>query len=68
GDHYYLTVEQFGYLLSKYESGGIPTYAVYNTQGEQTPKTVFRTSGTGYMTIFLASALKTISTQPATTT
>lgn len=40
GDHYYLTKEQFGYLLSKYESGGIPTYAVYNTQGEQTYKVI----------------------------
>jgi thiol-disulfide isomerase/thioredoxin len=40
GDHYYLTKEQFGYLLSKYESGGIPTYAVYNTKGEQTYKVI----------------------------
>lgn len=40
GDHYYLTKEQYSYLLSKYESGGIPTYAVYNTQGEQTYKVI----------------------------
>ena len=40
GDHYYLTKEQFSYLLSKYESGGIPTYAVYNTKGEQTYKVI----------------------------
>ena len=40
GDHYYLTKEQYSYLLSKYESSGIPTYAVYNTQGEQTYKVI----------------------------
>jgi thiol-disulfide isomerase/thioredoxin len=40
GDHYYLTPEQYSYILAKYESGGIPTYAVYNTQGEQTYKVI----------------------------
>ena len=40
GDHYYLTPEQYSYLLAKYESSGIPTYAVYNTQGEQTYKVI----------------------------
>ena len=40
GDHYYLTPEQYSYILAKYESGGIPTYAVYNTEGEQTYKVI----------------------------
>ena len=40
GDHYYLTNEQYGYILDKYESQGIPTYAIYNTQGEQTYKNI----------------------------
>ena len=40
GDHYYLTKEQYSYILAKYESSGIPTYAVYNTQGEQTYKSI----------------------------
>ena len=40
GDHYYLTKEQYSYILAKYESSGIPTYAVYNTQGEQTYKVI----------------------------
>ena len=40
GDHYYLTKEQYSYILAKYESGGIPTYAVYNTEGEQTYKVI----------------------------
>lgn len=38
GDHYYLTQEQYKYILEKYESDGIPTYAIYNTKGEQTFK------------------------------
>ena len=38
GDHYYLTEEQYKYILEKYESDGIPTYAIYNTKGEQTFK------------------------------
>ena len=38
GDHYYLTEEQYKYILEKYESEGIPTYAIYNTKGEQTFK------------------------------
>ncbi len=40
GDHYYLTKEQYSYILAKYESSGIPTYAVYNTKGEQTYKSI----------------------------
>ena len=40
GDHYYLTKEQYSYILAKYESGGIPTYAVYNIKGEQTYKVI----------------------------
>ena len=40
GDHYYLTPEQYSYILAKYESSGIPTYAVYNTKGEQTYKCI----------------------------
>ena len=40
GDHYYLTKEQYQYLLSKYESQGIPTYAIYDTEGNQTFKTI----------------------------
>ena len=38
GDHYYLTQEQYRHILEKYESEGIPTYAIYNTKGEQTFK------------------------------
>ncbi len=38
GDHYYLTQEQYRHILEKYESDGIPTYAIYNTKGEQTFK------------------------------
>ena len=40
GDHYYLTNEQYTYILDKYESDGIPTYAIYNTKGEQTFKNI----------------------------
>ena len=40
GDHYYLTREQYSYLLQKYESQGIPTYAIYNTEGQQTFKNI----------------------------
>ena len=36
GDHYYLTDEQYRYILDKYESDGIPTYAIYNAQGQLT--------------------------------
>lgn len=38
GDHYYLTKEQYRYILEKYESNGIPTYTIYDTKGEQTYK------------------------------
>ena len=40
GDHYYLTKEQYNYILEKYESEGIPTYAIYDTEGQQTFKTI----------------------------
>ena len=40
GDHYYLTEEQNHYILSHYESNGIPTYAIYDTQGHQTYKSI----------------------------
>ena len=40
GDHYYLTNEQYGYIIYKYESQGIPTYAIYNSLGEQTYKSI----------------------------
>lgn len=40
GHHYYLTEEQNHYLLDKYESEGIPTYAIYNTKGELTYKSI----------------------------
>ena len=40
GDHYYLTKEQYNYILNKYESDGIPTYAIYNTKGHQTYKSI----------------------------
>ena len=40
GDHYYLTREQYDDILNKYESEGIPTYAIYDAQGQQTFKTI----------------------------
>ena len=40
GDHYYLTNEQYQYILNKYESHGIPTYAIYDTKGHQTYKSI----------------------------
>ena len=40
GDHYYLTKEQYSYILKHYESDGIPTYAIYDTQGRQTFKNI----------------------------
>ena len=40
GDHYYLTNEQYSYILNKYESEGIPTYAIYDTKGAQTYKNI----------------------------
>ena len=40
GDHYYLTKEQYNYILSKYESDGIPTYAIYDAEGQQTFKNI----------------------------
>ncbi len=38
GDHYYLTEEQYNYILGKYESDGIPTYAIYDAHGQLTFK------------------------------
>ena len=40
GDHYYLTKEQYDYILNKYESDGIPTYAIYSISGKQTYKNI----------------------------
>ena len=40
GDHYYLTRDQYNYILSKYESDGIPTYAIYDAEGQQTFKNI----------------------------
>ncbi len=40
GDHYYLTKEQYNYILNKYESEGIPTYAIYDTKGNLTFKNI----------------------------
>ena len=40
GNHYYLTEEQYNYILNKYESPSIPTYAIYNIKGEQTYKSI----------------------------
>ena len=40
GDHYYLTTEQYNYILNKYESEGIPTYAIYDTNGNLTFKNI----------------------------
>ena len=40
GHHYYLTKEQYNYILNHYESEGIPTYAIYDAQGNQTFKTI----------------------------
>ncbi len=38
GDHYYLTKEQYKYMLDKYESNMIPTYAIYDRNGKMTYK------------------------------
>ena len=40
GAHYYLTEEQNHYILSHFESVGIPTYAIYDTKGHQTYKNI----------------------------
>ena len=40
GDHYYLTEEQKNYILDHFESEGIPTYAIYDTKGHQTYKSI----------------------------
>ena len=36
GDHYYVTDAQYNQILQYYQSKGIPTYAIYDTQGTQT--------------------------------
>jgi thiol-disulfide isomerase/thioredoxin len=36
GDHYYLTAAQYSSILNHYHSNGIPTYAIYDTDGKQT--------------------------------
>ena len=36
GDHYYLTREQESHLLKLYASDGIPTYAIYDRDGNRT--------------------------------
>lgn len=33
GEHYYLTAEQYRYILDKYESDGIPTYLIFDRKG-----------------------------------
>lgn len=40
GDHFYLTKEQYNYILNHYDSDGIPTYAIYDTEGNRTFKTI----------------------------
>ena len=40
GDHYYLTKEQYNYILNHYDSDGIPTYAIYDAEGNQTFKNI----------------------------
>lgn len=40
GDHYYLTKEQYNYILNHYDSDGIPTYAIYDTEGNRTFKNI----------------------------
>ncbi len=40
GDHYYLTEEQNHYILQHFESSGVPTYAIYDTKGHQTYKSI----------------------------
>ena len=40
GDHYYLTEEQNHCILNHFESEGIPTYAIYDTKGQQTYKSI----------------------------
>ena len=40
GEHYYLTQAQFKYLMSQYNSNGIPTYAIYDKNKQQRYLTV----------------------------
>ena len=48
GDHYYLTKEQYNYILNHYDSEGIPTYAIYDAEGNRT----FKTTGFSGLDIF----------------
>ena len=48
GDHYYLTKEQYKYILDHYEAEGIPTYAIYDAEGNRT----FKTTGFSGLDIF----------------
>lgn len=41
GDHYYLTNEQYSYVMDKImDSKGVPTYAIYDTDGNQAYKSI----------------------------
>ena len=40
GEHYYLTREQYSHILEKYESDGIPTYLVFDRDGQLTFKNI----------------------------
>ncbi len=40
GEHYYLTGEEWDYVLDKIDSSGIPTYLLYNKDGAQKYKSV----------------------------
>ena len=48
GDHYYLTKEQYKYILDHYEAEGLPTYAIYDAEGNRT----FKTTGFSGLDIF----------------
>ena len=56
GDHYYLTMEQYNYILDKYESESIPTYAIYDEEGNQT----FKRIGFGGLDIFVQEVDKVL--------
>ena len=38
GEHYFLTKEQLDTIFKQLEGTGYPTYAIYNSKGEQTYK------------------------------
>lgn len=50
GEHYYLTLEQQVYIKNKYESQGIPTYLLFDTNGELSFKRVGLTSNDVFRT------------------